>query len=126
MNFKTKAIRTFLGAENFNYSRSFYQSIGFEEKVIDAKMSYFKVAEDVGFYLQDYYVKAWVENSMVFLEVEDVDHCFEEMKAKDLQSKFPEVRMSQIKDEDWGREFHLIDPAGVLWHFAKFKTQPAI
>jgi len=67
-----KSIRTFIGAKDFTESRQFYSDIGFTEHVIDAKMSYFTVNNSLGFYLQDYYVKDWINNSMVFLEVDSV------------------------------------------------------
>ncbi|MBT8219434.1 MAG: glyoxalase, partial [Bacteroidia bacterium] len=71
MNYKPKSIRTFIGANNFEESRTFYRELGWEEVPLGDKMSLFKVTEQLGFYLQDYYVKKWVNNSMVFLEVEN-------------------------------------------------------
>jgi len=52
MNYKAKSIRTFIGAKNYNESRTFYTELGFEEVVLSLKMSLFKVNEDLGFYLQ--------------------------------------------------------------------------
>jgi hypothetical protein len=48
---KAKSIRAFIGAKNFEVSSAFYREIGFEEVSLDAKMSYFKVNENLGFYL---------------------------------------------------------------------------
>ncbi len=120
MNYKTKSIRTFIGAKNFNESREFYSLLGFEEVVLDNKMSLFKISEDLGFYLQDYYVKDWVNNSMVFLEVDDIEKCEEELRNKELDKKYKYVRFTDIKDFDWGRELFMHDPSGVLWHFGEF------
>ena len=115
------SIRTFIGAKNYIESCSFYRELGFEEIVIGPKMSYFNVNDQLGFYLQDYYVKDWVENSMVFLEVDDVDKYWEYLKELGLQHKYELVRISPIKEEDWGRECFLHDPSGVLWHIGAFK-----
>lgn len=120
MNFKSKSIRTFIGAKNFNESRQFYNELGFEEVILDPKMSLFKVNEKLGFYLQDYYKRAWINNSMVFLEVDDVDACAKELLAKGLQEKYKYVRFTEIKDYEWGREIFMHDPSGVLWHFGQF------
>lgn len=123
MNYTAKSIRTFIGAKNFHESRTFYQEFDFEEIIIDPKMSYFKVNEDMGFYLQDYYVKDWVDNSMIFLEVDNLNVCLKTLLEKDLTKKYQQVRISKIKNEDWGREVFMHDPAGVLWHFGEFKKE---
>ena len=120
MDVNIKTIRPFIGAKNFNESRTFYQELGFEESVISPKMSLFKVNEQLGFYLQDYYVKKWVNNSMIFLEVEDVNKCWEELMNKGLHDKYKYVRLTEIKDFAWGRECFMHDPSGILWHFCQF------
>jgi len=122
MNYKAKSIRTFIGAKNYNESRTFYTELGFEEVVLSPKMSLFKVNEDLGFYLQDYYIKKWCNNSMVFLEVDDLDKCWNELHGKDLDGKYKYVRFTEIKQFDWGREFFMHDPSGILWHFGQFKN----
>jgi len=75
MSYKAKSIRTFLGAKNYEESRTFYKELDFEEVVLFDNMCLFKVNENIGFYLQDYYVKKWCNNSMVFLEVDDIEVC---------------------------------------------------
>lgn len=121
MNYQPKAIRPFIGAENYAESRAFYKALDFEEVVIDPKMSLFKVNEALGFYLQDAYVKDWLDNSMILLEVDDVEKCVAELLAKGLPEKYPKVRFSEIRDSGWGRELFMHDPSGVLWHFFEFK-----
>ena len=123
MNYRPKTIRTFIGAKNYNESREFYRALGFEEVIIDKKMCLFKVNENLGFYLQDHYVKSWVNNSMIFLEVDDVDNCAEELLSKGLHDKYKYVRFTEIKQFDWGRELFMHDPSGVLWHFCEFNKQ---
>ncbi|MGI9542540.1 MAG: VOC family protein [Cyclobacteriaceae bacterium] len=120
MNYEPKTIRTFIGAKNYDESRTFYQELGFEEVVIADDMSLFKVHSDLGFYLQKYYVKDWVNNSMVFLEVDDVDKCRDDLNQRGLHNKYKLVRLTPIKTFEWGRECFMHDPSGVLWHFAEF------
>jgi hypothetical protein len=63
---------------NYDLSRSFYRDLGFEEKVLSPDMSLFKT-QQIGFYLQDAYVKDWIDNTMIFVEVEDVDRFWNEL-----------------------------------------------
>jgi catechol 2,3-dioxygenase-like lactoylglutathione lyase family enzyme len=120
MNYQPKTIRTFIGAKNYDESREFYRAIGFEEVVIDVTMCLFQVNENLGFYLQDYYVEDWANNSMIFLEVDDVEKCAEELLGKGLHDKYQYVRFTEIKQFEWGRELFMHDPSGILWHFCEF------
>jgi len=120
MSYKAKSIRTFLGAKNYEESRTFYKELDFEEVVLFDNMCLFKVNENIGFYLQDYYVKKWCNNSMVFLEVDDIEVCLTDLLAKGLQDKYKYVRFTKIKEFEWGREFFMHDPSGILWHFGQF------
>jgi catechol 2,3-dioxygenase-like lactoylglutathione lyase family enzyme len=116
-----KSIRSFIGAKDFDESRHFYKELGFKEVPIGDKMSYFSIDSNVGFYLQKYYVKDWVDNSMLFLEVDDIESYYQEIKSKELTQKFLNVRLSEIVHNDWGSEFFLHDPSGILWHIGAFK-----
>lgn len=120
MNYSPKSIRTFIGAKDFKESRAFYAELGFTEVQLSPKMVLIKVNETLSFYLQDYYVKDWVNNSMIFLEVDHLEKCWEDINNKRLAKKYKMVKFSKIKKEDWGSEFFLHDPSGVLWHFGKF------
>ena len=123
MKCKSTSIRAFIGAKDFNESRAFYQQLGFEESVLGATMSYFRVNDHLGFYLQNAYVKDWVNNSMLFLEVDNLDECHKELMEKNLPAQYKNVRLSAIKYEDWGRELFMHDPSGILWHFGEFTKQ---
>jgi catechol 2,3-dioxygenase-like lactoylglutathione lyase family enzyme len=118
MNHKALSIRPFIGAKDFEISRRFYQDLGFEEGVLDSKFSVFKTG-DLAFYLQDYYDKSWNENTMIFLEVEDVDYYYNQLLALNLTEKYG-VKLTPTVHFDWGSECFLHDPSGVLWHFGKF------
>jgi hypothetical protein len=120
MKHQIQSIRPFIGAKDYNVSRNFYRDLGFEEVVLFANMSLFR-SDAIGFYLQDAYVKDWIDNSMIFLEVDDVARYWQELSALDLTSKYPTVKLMPIRNEDWGRECFLIDPSGILWHFGQFR-----
>ena len=119
MEGKAISIRPFIGAKNFELSRSFYCDLGFQETVLSPAMSLFKTGS-LGFYLQNGFVKDWVDNTMVFLEVDDVEAYWKELLALDLTSKYPNVKLTPIKADYWGRECFLHDPSGILWHFGEF------
>lgn len=119
MEYKAKSIRTFIGAKDFEISCNFYRDLGFQESVITPGMSYFQT-DGLGFYLQDYYLKDWIENSMIFLEVEDVARQWGNLQALNLAAKYKGVKLTPIKTYDWGRECFIHDPSGVLWHFGEF------
>ncbi|MDH4091533.1 MAG: glyoxalase [Cyclobacteriaceae bacterium] len=120
MKHAAKSIRTFIGAVNFEESRLFYKELGFEESVISKGLSYFKVTDKLGFYLQNAYVKDWVNNSMIFLEVDDVDRYWSELQNLGLHDKYENVRLTSIREEVWGKECFMHDPSGILWHFGEF------
>jgi catechol 2,3-dioxygenase-like lactoylglutathione lyase family enzyme len=119
MNHNAKSIRPFIGAQDYERSRSFYRDLGFEETVLSAGMSLFSSGA-FGFYLQDAYVKDWIDNTMVFMEVEQVDRFWAELQALDLPSKYAEVRVVPVKTLPWGKECFVHDPSGILWHFGEF------
>ena len=121
MNYKPKSIRPFIGAKDFEISRAFYRAMGFEEVLLPPKMALFRIG-DFGFYLQNYYAKDWVDNTMLFLEVEDLEAHLAQLKALALPDRFPGVRVSDIVRNDWGSEFFVHDPSGILWHIGSFKN----
>lgn len=122
MNYTAKSIRAFIGAKNFQESRKFYKDLGFEEVIIDQSMSLFKVNEKLAFYLQNAYVKDWVDNSMLFLEVNNLEEWEKDLLKRRLPEKYKNVRVSEIKVEYWGKELFMHDPSGILWHFGEFKS----
>ncbi len=121
MNHTAKSIRPFIGAKDFALSRSFYRNLGFEEVILFPDMSLFKT-DRIGFYLQNSDVKDWIDNTMVFIEVNDVDVYWEELQALGLADKYPGVRLVPIRQQSWGKECFLYDPSGILWHFGQFNT----
>jgi len=116
---QAKSIRPFIGAQDFETSRVFYKALGFEEHILFHNMSLFKT-ETLGFYLQKAYVKDWVDNTMLFMEVENVNAFWDYLVSLDLPKRFPNVKLVPIKTYDWGKECFVHDPSGILWHFGEF------
>jgi catechol 2,3-dioxygenase-like lactoylglutathione lyase family enzyme len=119
MKQSSRSIRPFIGCRNFEVSRNFYRELGFEEIVISSDMSLFKT-ENVGFYLQNAFVQDWIDNTMIFLEVQNVQNTWDELVSLNLSAKYENVRLTPIRIEHWGRECFVHDPSGVLWHFGEF------
>jgi len=121
MSINSRSIRAFIGARDYNESRAFYKDLDFEEVILNPSLCLFKLNDKLAFYLQNAYVKDWVDNTKLFIEVDDLNACEQELAQKNLCIKYPTVRLSSIKDEPWGRELFLHDPSGILWHFGQFK-----
>lgn len=119
MNHQIRSVRPFIGAKDFAVSRSFYRDLGFEEVVLHPDMSLFRT-DNFGFYLQRSYVRDWVDNTMIFLEVDDADRYFDELQALDLPDKYENARLVPVREDSWGKECFLHDPSGILWHFGQF------
>ena len=119
MEHKAKSLRPFIGAKDFEISRNFYNDLGFEEIVLAPNFSVFKT-DGIAFYLQDYYAKEWVDNTMLFLEVDDVHRYWEELTSLDLPSKYQTIKLVPVREMDWGRECFIHDPSGILWHIGEF------
>lgn len=122
INQNAVSIRPFIGAKDYEVSRNFYRDLGFEEVILSNNMCLFKTGS-LGFYLQDAYVKDWVDNTMIFLEVDDTDQYWERLSTLGLTTKYEGVRLSPVKQLDWGKECFLHDPSGILWHFGQFKAR---
>jgi catechol 2,3-dioxygenase-like lactoylglutathione lyase family enzyme len=119
MEHKAVSIRPFIGAKDFELSRSFYRDLGFQEHVLTPDMSLFQT-EGIGFYLQNAYVQDWIDNTMIFLEVNDVGRYWDELVALNLTAKYKNVKLVPIRVNHWGKECFLHDPSGILWHFGEF------
>lgn len=120
MENKIISIRPFLGSVDFNQSSAFYRELGFEENVLWEGFSVFH-KQGFSFYLQNAFVKEWLENTQLFIEVTRVDDYWNEIIGLNLPKKFPGVRVSAIAEQTWGTEFFVHDPAGILLHFGSFK-----
>ncbi|PWA04644.1 VOC family protein [Flavobacterium psychrotolerans] len=122
MEHKVKSIRPFIGAKDYTVSRHFYLDLGFQEAILSSNMSYFST-DGFGFYLQEAYVKDWIDNTMVFMEVEDVNQFWNELLDLNLTSKYENVKLMPPRVLDWGSECFVIDPSGILWHFGEFSSK---
>lgn len=121
MQHNSKSIRPFIGAKNYTISRNFYRDLGFEETIISSNMCLFQ-SNSIAFYLQDAYVKDWIDNTMVFVEVADVIVFWNNLQTLNLTSKYENIKLVPIRTLSWGSECFVHDPSGILWHFGQFNS----
>src|SRR5690349_8809514 len=91
MEYNVISIRPFIGTRNFGEARAFYTELGFTETRLE-KMSLFQKGK-IGFYLQDAYVKEWVDNTMVFVEVENVEQVYDTFFHLNIKVKYPTAKL---------------------------------
>ena len=114
----TERMRPFLPARDFDLSKRFYETLGFE-KVLDGEVAIFNAASG-GFILQRYYQQQWAENCMVQLMVDDLDGWWSHIEALDLPAQFGVQPPKPPEVQPWGlRVAYVVDPSGVLWHVAQ-------
>jgi hypothetical protein len=71
------------------------------------------------FLLQEFHNPVVQENVMLYAKVDDLDVFWSHVVASGVLERYPGVRGKAPTRYPWGaREVHLIDPAGVCWHFA--------
>ncbi len=113
-----ESARPFLPAKDFEISRSFYERLGFE-KLLDGEVAIFQIGA-TSFILQRRFEKAWAENCMMQLMVDDLDTWWEHIVNLDLPENFGVPKPKQPAMQPWGLHVaYLVDPSGVLWHIAQ-------
>jgi hypothetical protein len=55
------------------------------------------------FYLQDYYVEEWVNNTMILVEVDSADNYWNFLLKQDL-ARYPGIELVPLQKNDWGDE----------------------
>jgi len=100
---------------SFELALAFFVELGFAAVWQDSDIVGLRFGHAY-FMLQNVNVPIWQENQMLTLEVDDLELYWREVDALDLPSRYEGVRTRPPTDFPWGREIHIIDPAGVCWH----------
>ena len=100
---------------DFAVSVAFFNELGFETMWKDAGLAGLRFG-GAYFLLQDIDVPEWQKNQMITFEVDDLQEYWKDIDGKNLPSRFGGVKLRAPTDFPWGREVHIIDPAGVCWH----------
>ena len=114
-------VRPFIGAKDFDISRAFYEALGWTTDYLDDQLALMTNGAH-RFYLQRYYQKDWLENTMLHLTVADAAACPQHTAAVRASAGYGEARGVPPKQEDYGALVTYVwDPAGVLLHLAQWK-----
>jgi catechol 2,3-dioxygenase-like lactoylglutathione lyase family enzyme len=112
----TEIVRPFLPARNFDLSKDFYETLGFE-KLLDGEVAIFRIGSG-GFILQRFYQED--QNLMMQLMVDDLGAWWTHIDSLDLPGKFHVQPPTPPAMQPWGlRVAFVVDPSGVLWHIAE-------
>ena len=112
-------VRVFVPARDFEESLRFYAALGWEEKWRRAGLAEIELA-GTRLYLQDFYVRDWAENFMIYVEVEDAAWWHRHVTAVLAKGGFPQARVDPPREEPYGALVTYVwDPCGVLLHFAQ-------
>jgi len=87
------SIRPFIGAKDFELSRAF-MATGALRKVSLIAVCLISELKQLGFIYKKAYVRGWVDNTMVFLEVKDLNLYWKELLALDLTAKYQRYKAS--------------------------------
>lgn len=114
----TELARPFLPAKDFDVSKAFYETLGFEN-ILDGDVAIFRIGTG-GFILQHYYQEEWAANIMMQLMVDDLDAWWAHIERLDLAAAFGVQPPRAPAMQPWGlRVAYVFDPSGVLWHVAE-------
>jgi hypothetical protein len=115
---KARATRLFPfvpSGPDFATALAFFSDLGFDPVWQGDGLAGLEFGEAY-FLLQKIDVPEWQKNQMITFEVDDLEGYWEEIAAKGLETRYAAVRLKAPADYPWGREIHVIDPAGVCWH----------
>lgn len=96
-NLKAVEIKTFIPAKDFEQSKQFYSDIGFTKASDTNGVAYFH-HDNCSFLLQNFYEKAFAENLMMHILVEDIHSWNQAIKDSCIAEKY-NVKVSKITEQ---------------------------
>lgn len=115
-----RQLRTFLPSKDLETSKQFYIDLGFPLRW-EGEGLLILGGDNYNFFLQKYYQKEWAENLMMQLHVDDLDALYK--VCEEVLPKYEGTKLKPIFKADYGRTFHILDPAGVLWHMTEYEVK---
>ena len=118
MNLSTVEMKAFVPASDFERSKAFYTTLGFEIPWSSDDLAYVHHG-DTSFLLRESPTPDRAPDFMMHLLVENVDNWYAHVVASGVGERFG-VRLEPPADRPWRiRDFVLSDPAGVLWRIGQ-------
>jgi len=102
---------------NFEGSKQFFTELGFNI-AWDADDYIGFERDGCRFILQKFDNKAFAENFMISVRINNAEEFWKEVSSKQLTEKFG-IRLGKPTQEPYGKEVNIIDLAGVCWHFVE-------
>ncbi|HSC52615.1 MAG TPA: hypothetical protein VLC98_03290 [Phnomibacter sp.] len=102
---------------DFQLSKALFQELGFSIAWDGGDYVGFE-NNGCRFILQKFDNKAFAENFMLTVNVEDAKAFRDEVFAKQLPEKYG-IRIGEVAQMPYGIEVNIIDIAGVCWHFVQ-------
>ena len=102
---------------NFETAKNLFVDLGFNITWDAGNYMGFE-KDECKFILQKYDNKAFAENLMINVRVNDI----QEFRTSVIEKQIPEkygIRIGEITHQPYGKEVNLIDMAGVCWHFVE-------
>jgi Glyoxalase/Bleomycin resistance protein/Dioxygenase superfamily len=117
--------RAFLPSEDFDASKDFYIALGYTV-VLESDIAIFAIGESE-FILTRFYQKDYAENFMMQVLVDDLDAWWTRICSLHLPERFGVSAPKEPAMQPWGlRVAYVVDPCGVLWHFAEWPADGRI
>lgn len=115
--------RPFLPARDYARSLDFYARMGWQTLYRDENISLLEMGK-ARLFVQNFYERPFAENLMIHLVVDDARAWHDAATRVKQEGGFDEVRVHAPKREAYGALVtHVIDPAGVLLHFAQMDAK---
>lgn len=103
-----------MGARDFAVSLRFYEALGCAAHPVGDGLVLLELGGS-RFYLQDHYVKDWIENSVLVVIVEDPQAWHDHVASVLADGDFGDARVAPPRVEPWGATVtYCWDPSGVL------------
>lgn len=120
LNLNSSDLRPFLPAKSFDVSKQFYTRLGWSIKDLGDALALVQLGER-SFYLQNYYVEEFAQNTMLHITVEDAQAWYEHVSSVVRDQEFVGVRVQPPKRQPYGAVVTFVhDPAGVLLHLCQW------
>jgi hypothetical protein len=102
---------------DFESSKQFFLELGFQLSWDGGDCAGFE-KDGCKFILQHFDNKAFAENFMITVNIDDADAFYQSVIDKKLAEKYG-IRLGKPTMQPYGKEVNIIDKAGVCWHFVQ-------
>ncbi len=118
------ALKPFIpSGKDFPAAKRFFLDLGFSMNWEAPGLAELQLGA-AAFLLQDFHHQDMQDNLMMYATVDDLDAWWKHIQTSGVLTRYAGVRAKAPTDYPWGqREVHLVDPAGVCWHFAAQKPR---